>query len=566
MKKRYLCLTLLIPLLIISSCKQQTAETSSKQEEQEEEHFDRHVPTNLELGRDYSDLLNGDKWEYDDSFWYMNNLDKVPLPDPQVYAEEGTYYIVGTDDASSCKLIVCYYTKDFIDYEKATIYNPLNHSGCWEDRTNPTMYAPEMYKVDSKYYLYYSAVEASTGKRRNSVVWADNPLGPYAPIVNDDVDGLHNALFAYDEQYSVLDSTLFVDDNGDMYMYYSQYINNAQHIFGYKLISPYQADYSTRKMIVKPGAIDNESSEIILNWECYRTKSSQIAEGPFMLKSKGKYYMTYSVNGCWNKYYNVCYAVSDSPLGTFVKPYTEGQTWTNLLMGVPSTNDPESVVYNQWTGFASGTGHHCFFKIGNQTMIGYHAHKNRNYNTDTSGYVARYFAMDPLYTLEDGTPFVNGPTWSPQPLPEVMTGYRNIAPEASLKVENITNEKAINDQYIVDCYNLEQEEGKEVTLGQGYSFVKFKFDKKYSIKGISIYNSANYENMIYDLNYISFSDGSALGYSQFPSNCINYDYEFVFPVSAFTFDFNEDIETDSVIVSFNGDAGLRINEIQILAK
>ena len=80
------------------------------------------------------------------------------------------------------------------------------------------MYAPEMYKVGDKYYLYYSAIENSTGQRRNSVVWADTPLGPYEPIVTGEVDGLHNALFAYDELYSVLDATLFIDDNKDMYM------------------------------------------------------------------------------------------------------------------------------------------------------------------------------------------------------------------------------------------------------------------------------------------------------------------------------------------------------------
>ena len=559
MKTKFIYSALLIPLcLIISSC------SNRSKSSEEDKPFEKSVPINLKLGENYSDLMNDDKWEYDDSFWYMNNLDKVPLPDPQVYVENGTYFIVGTDDASSCKLITCYYTTDFVSYEKTTIYNPLDYSGCWENHSNPTMYAPEMYKVGDKYYLYYSAIENSTGQRRNSVVWADTPLGPYEPIVTGEVDGLHNALFAYDELYSVLDATLFIDDNKDMYMYYSQSINNTQSIFGVKLTSPYQADFSTRKLLVKPGTIDNESSEILLQWESYRTKASPIVEGPFMLKSKGKYYMTYSVNGCWNKYYDVCYAVSDSPLGKFTKPYTKGQLWTNLLMGVPCTNDTNSVVYNQWSGFASGTGHHCFFNIGDQIMIGYHAHLNRNFNSDTSGWVARYFAMDPLYFLEDGTPFVNGPSWSPQPLPEAISGYENIAPKAKVRVENIKNETAINDNYIVDCYNLEQEQGKEVTLGQGYSYIELKLDKKYKIKALSIYSSADYDAAIYDLNYVQFSNGDALGFSQLSANCVNYDKEFIFPVSGFVFDFKQDIEADSVIISFNGDEGMRINEIQVL--
>ena len=562
MRKRILTIVFLAPLCAtIFSC--------SKAEPKEEEiPFSNWVTTNMEEGVDF---INHEAdanrvWKYDESMWYVNNLDKVPLPDPQVYVEDGTYYIVGTDDSSSCRYIPCYYTTDFVNYEKKNIYNPASFSGCWENKSSPTIYAPEMYKVGEKYYLYYSAVEASSGKRRNSVVWADTPLGPYEPIVNDDVDGLHNALFKYDETSAVLDSTLFVDDDGSMYMYYS-WSTFEQRIFGVKLTSPYEADWETRKLIVEAGKVNNESEQKEMSWEfAYRDGYNAIAEGPFMLKSKGKYYMTYSINGCWNKYYDICYAVSDSPLGLFEKPYKDGDYYSNLLLGVPCSNKEGDEIFDKWSGFASGTGHHCFFKIGEQIMIGYHAHKNRNYNSSSSGWVARYFAMDPVYFLEDGTPFVNGPSWSPQPLPVAMSGYDNIAPEAAVRTQNITNEKAINDRYVVDCYNLKQEEGKEVGLGQGYSFIELKFDKEYKIAGLMINNSADYEKMTYDLNYVQFSNGDAFKNSQFPNGCINYDNEFVFPCGAFTFQFNNEIKASSVIISFNCSEPLYINEIQVLAR
>lgn len=529
--------------------------------------FQNMVQTNMEEDTDFI-LHDGGadhKWEYDTAMWYVNDLDKVPLPDPQVYAEDGTYYIVGTDDSTSCKYIPCYYTTDFVTYEKKNLYNPASFNG-WEDKTNPTIYAPEMYKVGDKYYLYYSAIEASTSKRRNSVVWSDTPLGPYEPIVTGEVDGLHNALFKNDETSSVLDSTLFVDDDGEMYMYYS-WSTFEQRIFGVKLTSPYQADWDTRKLIVEAGKINNEAEDKTLEWEyAYRDGYNPIAEGPFMLKSNGKYYMTYSINGCWNKNYDVCYAVSDSPLGLFEKPYEEGQYYSNLLMGVPCSNKEGDVVFDQWSGFASGTGHHCFFKIGDQIMIGYHAHKNRNYNSSSAGWIGRYFAMDPVYFLEDGTPFVNGPSWSPQPLPVAMSGYDNIAPKATVRTQNVTNEKAINDRYVVDCYNLPQEQGKEVGLGQGYSFIELKFDKKYLIGGLVINNSADYYTMVYDINYVQFSNGDAFKYSQFSNACVNYDTEFVFPCSGFTYQFNEEIEASSVIISFNSSEPLAINEIQVLAR
>ena len=571
--KRKTFLVFLVPLCaMLFACDGKTETQSSYIESSSEEEtvkpFEKMVPTNMEEDRDFvrHELDASNKWNYDETMWYVNNLDKVPLPDPQVYEEDGVYYIVGTDDSSSCRYIPCYYTTDFVTYNKANIYNPGSFSGSWEKKNNPTIYAPEMYKVGYKYYLYYSAIEDSSGHRRNSVVWSDDPLGPYEPIVTDEVDGLHNPLFKNDENSAVLDSSLFMDDDGEFYMYYS-WSGNGQSVWGVKLTSPYQADWSTRKLIINPGTLNNESEEKVLEWEyAYRDGYGPIAEGPFMLKSKGKYYMTYSVNGCWNKYYDVCYAVSDSPLGLFEKPYEEGQYYSNLLLGVPCSNNEGDEIFDKWSGFASGTGHHCFFKIGPQIMIGYHAHKNRNYNSSSSGFVARYFAMDPVYFLKDGTPFVNGPSWSPQPLPVPMSRYQNIAPIATLRTENITNEKAINDRYVVDCYNLPQEQGKEVELGKGYSYIELNFDREWTIGGLVINNSANYEKMTYDLNYVQFSNGDAFKYSSFPNGCINYEKEFVFPCGAFTYQFDKEIKASSVIISFNSVEPLAINEIQVLAK
>ena len=147
-----------------------------------------------------------------------------------------------------------------------------------------------------------------------------------------------------------------------------------------------------------------------------------------------------------------------------------------------------------------------------------------------------------------------------------MSGYDNIAPKATVRSQNITNEKAVNDRYVVDCYNLEQEQGKEVGLGQGYSFIELKFDKEYSIKGLMINNSADYYKMTYNINYVQFSNGDAFKYSQFSNSCVNYDNEFVFPCGAFTYQFNEEIKASSIVVSFNSSEPLAINEIQVLAR
>ena len=527
--------------------------------------FPESVKSNLVDGVDYIDhasTYDGNGMSYDETVWYVNELKDVPLPDPHVYVEDNTYYIIGTSDRDG-NVIDCYSTEDFVTYEKhLAIYNPATFDG-WE-ADNADIYAPELYCFDGIYYMYYSAKDAS-GIRRNSVVVADEPCGPYSPLQKGNINGLSEPIFLdKNKNFDVLDITVFEDDDGSMYMYYSVACNENQHIVGVKMKSPYEVDWSTYTKIVEPGAM-NSTNFILkpLKWEMYRD-GLPIVEAPYVIKSGGKYYMTYSVNGCWNKYYNVCYAVSDSPLGNFEKPYVSGGHWTNLLLGYPGTNITTSTVYEQWSGFASGTGHHCFFFAGDQLMIGYHAHQNRDNN---SRYEERYFAFDYVHFDKNGVPFCNGPTYSIQPLPETVSGYKNIAPLAEVVSKNVTNDKAINDRYVVDCYNLSGEAEKEVKLGEGYAFIELTFDKAYEIGGIAIYNSAFYENILFEIEYIDFGDGNAVQYAQFCADQYVKDGKaFVFPGSAFSIEFINTFRADRVVVCVKTDNPAALNEIVVLGR
>ena len=537
--------------------------------------YPKSVKTELTEGVDYIDHSStyaGEGLTYDETKWYVNELKDVPLPDPQVYFEDGTYYIVGTSDRGTGGkygiVVDCYTTEDFVNYEEhRAIYDPAKYDG-WEavdSKDGASIYAPELYCFDGVYYMYYSAIDAE-GIRRNSVVVANNPLGPYKPLKNSKVNGEAAPIFRdKNDRFDALDITIFVDDDEEMYMYYSVQSNENQHIVGVKMNSPYEADWSTYKELVIPGALS--SSNFILKpltWETFRA-GNPIAEAPYMIKSGGKYYLTYSVNGCWDKYYNVCYAVSDSPLGNFEKPYQPNGLWTNLLLGYPGTKMDNSTVYNQWIGFASGTGHHCFFEMGDQIMIGYHAHKSRMNNDQK--YTRRYFAFDYLHFDENGVPFCNGPTYSVQPLPEYISGYKNIAPLAEVKSDNVTNAKAINDNYIVDCYNLKGEEQKEVSMGNGYSYIELIFDDVYEIGGIAIYNSAYYNKFVSEIEYIDFGNGNTVLYPQFcAEQYVNEETEFVFPSSAITIEFMKNFEADRVVICVKTEAAAALNEIVILGK
>lgn len=513
---------------------------------------------------DYVDLASkydGESFDYNKSLWYINDLAEVPLPDPFVYVEDDTYYIVGTNDRN-VNTVDCYVTKDFSTYTHyRDIYDPSKYGG-WEN-DSAEIYAPEIYCFDGVYYMYYSA-DDKQGVRRCSVTVADNPLGPYKPLVNESVDGLNYPLFMKDENSErALDATVFTDDDGKMYMYFTV-TSDTQHIVGVELISPYEADWSTYRDLVIPGTVDSESEEQILEWEMYRDNKVKIAEAPFMIKSEGKYYLTYSVNGCWNKYYNVCYAVSDTPLGNYVKPYEEGQLWTNLLIGFPGTPDEDELIYGQWEGFASGTGHHSFFYVGDQLMIGYHAHQNRGWNSKY--YTPRYFAIDYVHFDENGTPFCNGPTYSIVNLPENISGFSNIAVGGVACGNNVENAEKSNDNYIVDCYNLDNK-NNEVALGEGKSYIEIKLDDSYEIIAILIYNSAYYNSYIAEIEYIDFGNGNIVYYPQFCEDFyVNDETEFIYPGSCFNIEFLKNFKAESVRIGFNLPNGGSINEIVVLGK
>ncbi len=509
----------------------------------------------------YENYSMGTSATFDETKWYRNDLQDMALPDPSVIEVGDTYYIYGTTDRTGSQTLDCYSTTDFNNF---TLYMNIEKTSddYWGKKI---LFAPEVYFYNDVYWLYYSDESKSFGNglRYINVMTSDSPTGPFVPYKGknahgEDVDGSVEPLFTHNKSLgiSALDQTIFFDDDGSIYMYYSLYQTNImQYIVGVKMLDPVTPDWDTYKILIRPGELSPETTRTnILQWECYQ--DFKVAEGPFMLKSpvNGKYYLTYSVNHYPDRYYTVCYAYSDSPLGDYEKPYTNNGNWTNLLFGY--AGGMTGKVYNQWEGFMSGTGHHCFFKCGDQYMIGYHAHKDRKGNS------GRMFAMDYIYFDDEGTPYAEGPTYSIQPLPTKISGYSNIALTSKVKSTNVTNPERINDNFIVEHYNLAQEKDREVTLNAGDSYIELDFGKEYNIGGISVYNSAFYDNYLSQIEFINFFNGNVILESRFANSYINDEFEFIFPTSAFVFDF-EDIVASRVVIGFRTSVPTNINEIKV---
>lgn len=565
--KKIIYILLLFVLVVVAGCSddQKSSPTVIIDDSTEVAEKDQLRPSksNLEY-LDHSEFADGEsKLLYDEAKWYVNMLKNVPLPDPHVLEVGGVYYIYGTTDRSGAQTMDCYTTEDFISYELHRDIYVVNSA--WEGKV---IYAPEIYQFGDYFYLYYSNASKLDGRRYIHVVRADNPLGPFKQITDEQnaydemVDGYSEPIFQYGGN-SVLDQTLFFDDDGKMYMYLAV-SGSTQHVVGVEMLDHLTPNWSTYREIVIPGEINNETRGTkMLQWETFNGYC--IAEAPYMIKSpNGKYYMTYSVNSYDDRYYSICYAVGDSPLGVFTKPYTaedkkQGNMWTNLLIGYGGGMEG-TAVYDKWEGFNSGVGHHCFFNIGDQVMIGYHAHTNRKNVSQGRG-----FAMDYLFFDEDGTPYAEGPTYSIQPLPEALSGYKNIALDAKVKSFNVLNAEMVNDNYIVRNSNLRQEEGKEVVLNPGYAYIELVFDKEYSIGGISIYNSAFYDNALSEIEWINFDNDNVIYNCGFAINYLNDEKEFIYPTSAFTVEF-DDIKATRVVICINTTNGAQLNEIKVLGK
>lgn len=525
---------------------------------------DQQKPTSTNL--EYEDYSMGTKAKFDTSKWYRNDLKDMPLPDPAVIEVGDKYYVYGTTDRTGSKTLDCYETEDFNTYKLFMNIEdtPDNYWG------QKILFAPEVYYYDNLYWLYYSDNSKETGLRYINVMTSESPTGPFVPFKgtnawNEDVDGAKEPLFRHNDSLglSALDQTLLFDDDGSIYMYYSIYDTGImQYIVGVEMLDPVTPDWNTYKILIRPGELTPKTTRTnFLIWEAY--SGFKVAEGPFMLKSpNGLYYLTYSVNHYDDRYYTVCYAYSKEPLGDYTKPYWKDGNWTNLLFGYAG-GMAHTTVFDQWDGFMSGTGHHCFFKSGDQYMIGYHAHKDRHGKVDAGdGFAGRMFAMDYLYFDEDGVPYTEGPTYSVQPLPTKISGYSNIALGAKVKSTNVSNPERINDNFIVEHYNLEQEQDKEVTLPKGRSYIEIDFGKEFHVGGISIYNSAFYDYYLSAIDFINFFDGNAILDADFPSSYVNDEYEFIFPTSAFVFDF-KDIVASRVVIGFNASSEVRLNEIKV---
>lgn len=263
----------------------------------------------------------------------------VPLEfaDPFVLADNGRYYAYGTMAADGLAVAV---SDDLRVWSVAEDLVLRKGDGVYG---KDHFWAPEVYRVNGRYILFYTSSEGEQNGRYNGICVAesDSPLGPFRSRVPRPLI----------EGNGSLDNSLFIDDDGRAYVFFAHYVTGAAVWVAPFDLESLTLDYAAAKEVIRstePWEIPADTNDL-----------SRVCEGPFVVKEGGVYYLTYSTHRCEDPDYNVCLATASSVLGPWTK-----------CGGRPVLTHQDGM---------NGTGHHSFFRdLNGRWRIAFHAHHSKD--------------------------------------------------------------------------------------------------------------------------------------------------------------------------------------------
>lgn len=283
-----------------------------------------------------------------------NPFAELTYADPDTEFYNGEYWVYPTPSLPYDEQVYfdAFSSKDLIHWTKHK--NILVASDFkWARRA---VWAPAPIKRNGKYYLYFAANDIQESEVNPlggiGVGVADKPEGPYKdalgkPLVGD----YHNGA-------QPIDQDVFIDDDGQAYMYY------GGHSFANVV--------KLNEDMISLGKFDDGTVYKSITPENY-------VEAPQMIKRNGKYYFMWSEGGWGGPDYAVSYAIADKPDGPFTS---------------------RGKILSQDSAVATGSGSHGLINIPGTEIwyIVYHRHPLGA--TDAND---RVLAYDRMYFNEDGT-------------------------------------------------------------------------------------------------------------------------------------------------------------------
>lgn len=197
--------------------------------------------------------------------------------DPAPMVHKDTVFLYTThdeDDADGFKMLdwLLYTSTDMVNWTDRGVVATLKDFA-WNPRVNGA-WALEVIERNGRFYMYCPIHGNGIG-----VLVADTPYGPFE-------DPIEKPLVWQKEHWNDIDPTVFIDDDGQAYMYWGN-----PDVYYVKL---------NEDMI-------STSGEIVK-----LPKQQHYQEGPWCYKRNGRYYMAFASTCCPE---GIGYAMSDSPTG-----------------------------------------------------------------------------------------------------------------------------------------------------------------------------------------------------------------------------------------------------------
>nr|AGS50330.1 putative glycosyl hydrolase [uncultured bacterium Ele16D6] len=251
----------------------------------------------------------------------------VPFADPYILSENGKYYMYGSHFGDGIGVLVSDDMKTWRTPVGAGIHHALYKDDSYGESN---FWAPEVYHVGDKYYMFYSA------ELHICVATSDSPIGPF----------VQKEKKPYAQNGQNIDNTLFIDYDGTPYMFW---VHFATEVDGLHI---WCAQLEDDLLSIKEGT-QRFCTKMSQDWE---TVWPAVNEGPFVIKNKDTYYLTYSANS----YESTCYGIGMATTNDIVN----GE-WTKYE-GNPIFQNPKGLY---------GVGHHAFFKDARgKNRIAFHSH------------------------------------------------------------------------------------------------------------------------------------------------------------------------------------------------
>lgn len=333
----------------------------------------------------------------------------VTFGDPYVLHTDGNYYMYGTG-AGAKNGFSAYTSTDMVYWKPLGQVYFGNTGKSWGIHS---FWAPEVYEVENKFYLFYSAQWKYNPANEEEnfkigVAVADKPGGPFIDLTDKPL---------FDPGYPVIDANVFFDTDGKTYLYFSRccykhavksevadmarkkgWFKEIEEswVYGIELKQDFSGVIGSPVLLLRPPvSMQDKQAE----WESRSVTSREVnrrwTEGSVTFKKDSLYYMMYSANHFGGQNYAVGYATATAPLGPYKKAANNPVLQKNTAAG----------------GSVTGTGHNsiAYSPDGKELFCVYHARTAKTGNE-------RGVFIDRM-KVANGKITVYGPTTAPQKVP-----------------------------------------------------------------------------------------------------------------------------------------------------